>query len=47
MDVKMGIEWRESLSIGVDECDSQHKQLLLYFDHLPRACEVGKGVDEL
>jgi hemerythrin len=43
----MGIEWRESLSIGVEEIDSQHKQLLSHFDRLLKACETGKGVDEL
>ena len=43
----MGIEWRDSLSIGVEEIDNQHKQLLSHFDQLLKACESGKGVDEL
>lgn len=43
----MGIEWRDSLSIGVDEIDNQHKQLLSHFDQLLKACETGKGKDEL
>jgi len=43
----MGIEWRESLSIGVAEIDNQHKELLSHFDRLLRACETGRGVDEL
>jgi hemerythrin len=43
----MGIEWRESLSIGIEEIDSQHKQLLSHFDRLLKACETGKGIDEL
>ena len=43
----MGIEWRESLSIGVDDIDNQHKQLLSHFDQLLKACETGKGIDEL
>ncbi len=43
----MGIEWRESLAIGVAEIDSQHKQLLSHFDRLLKACETGKGMDEL
>jgi hemerythrin len=30
----MGIEWRESLSIGIEEIDSQHKLLLSHFDQL-------------
>lgn len=43
----MGIEWRNSLSIGVEEIDRQHKQLLSHFDQLLKACETGKGIDEL
>ena len=43
----MGIEWRESLSIGVEEVDNQHKKLLSHFDQLLKACETGRGVDEL
>jgi hemerythrin len=43
----VGIEWRESLAIGIEEIDSQHKQLLSRFDQLLRACESGQGIDEL
>ena len=43
----MGIEWRESLSVGVEEIDNQHKQLLSHFDKLLKACENGKGIDGL
>ena len=43
----MGIEWRESLSVGVVEIDDQHKQLLKHFDQLLKACESGKGREEL
>jgi len=43
----MGIAWRESMSIGVPEIDSQHKELLSRFDLLLKACEAGKGIDEL
>jgi len=43
----MGIAWRESLSIGVTEIDNQHKQLLSHFDQLLKACESGKGLEEL
>jgi hemerythrin len=43
----MGIEWRDSLSIGVEEIDNQHKQLLSHFDQLLKACEMGKGLEEL
>jgi len=43
----MGIEWRESLSVGIEEIDSQHKTLFSHFDQLLRACEAGQGIDEL
>jgi hemerythrin len=43
----MGIAWRDSLSIGVEDIDNQHKQLLSHFDQLLKACEAGKGLEEL
>ena len=43
----MGIQWRESLAIGVAEIDVQHKELLERFDKLLTACEEGKGMQEL
>lgn len=43
----MGIEWRDSLSIGVTEIDEQHKELLQRFNRLLGACEQGKGMSEL
>ena len=43
----MGVQWRESLSIGVEEIDRQHKELLHRFNLLLSACEEGKGVQEL
>jgi hemerythrin len=43
----MGIEWRDSLSVGVAEIDNQHKQLLVHFDQLLKACEAGQGLEEL
>ncbi|MEI7816599.1 MAG: bacteriohemerythrin [Desulfuromonadales bacterium] len=43
----MGIEWRESLSIGVEAIDNQHKELLLRFDGLLNACQAGHGIEEL
>lgn len=43
----MGIEWRESLSIGVEAIDDQHKELLLRFDRLLNACQEGHGIEEL
>ena len=43
----MGIQWRESLAIGVPAIDNQHKELLLRFDKLLNASQAGQGVDEL
>jgi len=43
----MGIEWRESLAIGVEAIDDQHKELLLRFDRLLNACQAGQGAEEL
>lgn len=43
----MGIQWRDSLAIGVESIDNQHKELLLRFDRLLNACQEGKGIEEL
>ena len=43
----MGIQWRDSLAIGVEEIDNQHKELLQRFNGLLAACEEGKGIGEL
>ncbi len=43
----MGIQWRDSLAIGVTEIDDQHKELLLRFDRLLKACQAGRGAAEL
>jgi len=43
----MGIEWRDSLAIGVEAIDNQHKELLLRFGRLLTACQAGQGVEEL
>lgn len=43
----MSITWREELAIGVEQIDSQHKELLARFDMLLNACKLGKGKDEL
>ena len=43
----MAITWREELSIGVEQIDSQHKELLARFDMLLNACKLGKGKEEL
>lgn len=43
----MGIAWRDSLSIGIEKIDNQHKELLVRFDKLLNACQEGKGIAEL
>lgn len=43
----MGIQWRDSLAIGVEVIDNQHKELLQRFNDLLSACESGKGKEEL
>jgi hemerythrin len=43
----MGIEWTDSIAIGVEEIDSQHKELLQRFNDLLSACKSGKARDEL
>jgi hemerythrin len=43
----MGIQWRDSLAIGVEAIDNQHKELLLRFASLLEACHAGNGIDEL
>ena len=43
----MGIEWRDSLAVGVEAIDNQHKELLIRFDRLLNACKAGQGVAEL
>lgn len=43
----MAIQWRESLSIGVEAIDAQHKELLQRFDDLLCACKEGKATGEL
>ena len=39
----MWIRWRESLAIGVEEIDSQHRELVEQFGRLLVACEQGRG----
>jgi hemerythrin len=43
----VGVEWTESLSIGIEEIDSQHKELLEHFDRFLIACKSSKGIEEL
>lgn len=43
----MKVEWREHLSVGVEEIDDQHKRLFDKFNALIQAYEEGKGAAEL
>ncbi len=43
----MGIQWKDSLSIGVAHIDSQHRELIERFAKLQDAAEGGKGMEEL
>jgi hemerythrin len=43
----VGIRWSESLAIGVEEIDTQHRELVERFASLLAACEQGKGKEEL
>ena len=43
----MGVEWRESLSSGIEVIDNQHKELLLHFGRFLNACKSSKGIEEL
>ena len=39
----MGIEWRDSLAIGIEQIDSQHRQLLTHFDQLTESLRDRSG----
>lgn len=41
------ILWRDELSVGVEQIDAQHKELLQQFDQLLSACRQGKGSEEV
>lgn len=43
----MAIGWRDDLLTGVEEIDSQHKELFRRFDDLLNACNDGKGDEEV
>lgn len=43
----MGIKWRDSLNIGVEEIDTQHQELFRRFDLFLSACESGEGIARL
>lgn len=39
----MAIEWNEKLEIGIQEIDTQHKELFKIMNNLIEACNSGKG----
>lgn len=41
----MKVQWREHLSVGVEEIDSQHRELFDRFNAFFEACEQDKGGD--
>ncbi len=43
----MAIAWNDNLSIGVDQIDNQHKELIGRIDGLFDACNNGKGKEEV
>jgi hemerythrin len=43
----MAIGWRDDLLTGVEEIDTQHKELFRRFDDLLNACNEGKGNEEV
>lgn len=43
----MRVQWREHLSVGVEEIDEQHRRLFAAFNDFVAACDGGKGKDEV
>jgi hemerythrin len=43
----MSLEWTESLSVGVDIIDGQHKELFRRFGDLIDACHEGHGKERI
>ncbi len=43
----MSIEWRKSYEIGIEEIDSQHKELFQKINNLLEACSLQKGKEEV
>jgi len=43
----MNFSWSPELSIGFDDIDSQHKELLERFNKLQAACRNGQGKEEI
>ncbi|MCR4430929.1 MAG: bacteriohemerythrin [Tepidanaerobacteraceae bacterium] len=43
----MAVQWTEDLATGIEEIDSQHKELFNRINALVDACSKGKGKEEL
>lgn len=43
----MKVQWREHLSVGVEEIDEQHRRLFDAFNAFVAACNGGKGKEEV
>ena len=43
----MPIKWSESLSVGVEIIDRQHRELIERIGEFQKACQEGKGVEKL
>lgn len=43
----MAVQWTQDLATGVEEIDSQHKELFNRINRLVEACSKGKGKEEI
>ncbi|MDF2630881.1 MAG: hypothetical protein K0R39_4712 [Symbiobacteriaceae bacterium] len=43
----MAIQWTEALAVGIDDIDTQHKELFRQADRLLEASQKGIGMEEL
>jgi len=41
----MAIEWNDSLAVGIEEIDNQHKELFRRINDLIEACHQGRGAE--
>jgi hemerythrin len=39
----MALTWDDSLELGVEEIDSQHREIFKHFEKLSNACQNGQG----
>lgn len=43
----MAVEWNESMKVGVEIIDDQHRELIKKIGEFQKACEKGKGMEVL